>query len=131
LLEPRLLKASAPLLTPEDFAGLQAILDEYGSEIDARHISRWGELNTQFHMLMYRHAEKPRSLILVGNLLQDCDRHARIQLSLANNTDRAQREHAELVALCELGEIAEACDLLTSHIEHAGTSLRDFLLQRA
>jgi DNA-binding GntR family transcriptional regulator len=131
LLEPRLLEASAPHLTAADFEQLHAILDEYGSEISAKHISRWGELNTQFHMLMYRHAERPRSLLLVGNLLQDCDRHARIQLSLNNNTDRAHREHTELVALCEAGKFSEACNLLKSHIEHAGKSLRDFLTQRA
>ena len=131
LLEPRLLKSSAPHLTSEDFSQLHAILDEYNSEIKAMHVGRWGELNTQFHMLMYRHAEKPRSLTLVGNLLQDCDRHARIQLSINNNTERAIHEHKELVTLCEQGEINAASALLKSHIEHAGKSLRDFLLQRA
>jgi len=131
LLEPRLLAASAPLLTAEDFAQLHAILDEYNAEIQAMHVGRWGELNTRFHMLMYRHAEKPRSLALVGNLLLDCDRHARIQLSLDNNTDRAHREHTALVALCETGKVADACTLLASHIDHAGKSLRDFLLKRA
>jgi DNA-binding GntR family transcriptional regulator len=52
-------------------------------------------------------------------------------LSLDNNTERAHKEHSELVALCEAGMIEEACNLLKSHIEHAGASLRDFLLQRA
>ncbi len=131
LLEPRLLEASAPHLTAEDFARLHSILDEYNSEIKAMHIGRWGELNTQFHMLMYRHAEKPRSLTLVANLLQDCDRHARIQLSINNNTERATCEHNELVTLCEQGRIDKASALLKSHIEHAGKSLRDFLLQRS
>jgi DNA-binding GntR family transcriptional regulator len=131
LLEPRLLAASAPHLTAEDFRQLHVILDDYNAEIKAMHVGRWGELNTQFHMLMYRHAEKPRSLALVGNLLLDCDRHARIQLSLDNNTDRAHREHTELVAFCETGRVADACALLASHIDHAGKSLRDFLLQRA
>lgn len=130
LLEPRLLMASAPHLTADDFLRLHAILDEFNAEIKAMHVGRWGELNTQFHMLMYRHAEKPRSLALVGNLLQECDRHTRIQLSLSGGTDRARQEHRELVKLCELQKIGEACDLLRTHIEHAGTSLRDFLLQR-
>jgi DNA-binding GntR family transcriptional regulator len=131
MLEPRLLGASAPHLTPQDFLKINQILAEYSSEIDARHVSRWGELNTQFHMLIYRHAEKPRSLALVANLLQDCDRHARIQLSLDNNTDRAHKEHMALAALCEAGKIEAASDLLKSHIEHAGSSLREFLLLRA
>jgi DNA-binding GntR family transcriptional regulator len=70
-------------------------------------------------------------LTLVANLLQDCDRHARIQLSINNNTERATREHNELVTLCEQGQIDKASALLKSHIEHAGKSLRDFLLQRS
>ena len=130
LLEPRLLEASAPHLTEDDFAQLRTILDEYSSELSAKHIARWGERNTELHMLMYRHAAKPRSLALVANLLQECDRHTRIQLSLTGNVERARREHAELVALCAEGKFAEACDLLRSHIEHAGQSLRDFLSER-
>src|SRR5262249_8875183 len=96
LLGPRVLLASAPVLTADDFLRLHAIIDEFNAEIKAMHVGRWGELNTQFHMLMYRHAEKPRSLSLVGNLLQECDRHTRIQLSLSGGTDRARQEHREL-----------------------------------
>ncbi|MDO9416155.1 GntR family transcriptional regulator [Pararhizobium sp.] len=131
LLEPRLLRDSAPRLTADDFVALKVLLNEYSDEISALHIRRWGELNTELHMLFYKHAQKPRSIALVANLLQECDRHARIQLSINGNVDRARAEHEELVALCEAKKVNEACALLKSHIEHAGKSLRDFLRERA
>ncbi|MGO4705092.1 GntR family transcriptional regulator [Microvirga sp. 2MCAF38] len=130
LLEPRLLKESAPRLTKDDYARLNGILEEYSAELRAEHVGRWGELNTEFHMLLYRHAAQPRSLAIVANLLQECDRHTRIQLSLTGGMERAEEEHAELVRLCADGKIGAACTLLKAHVEHVGKSLRDFLQKR-
>ena len=130
LLEPRLLRLSAPHLTEADFSKLSTLLDDYEGDASPQRMSRWGERNTELHMLMYCHAERPRSLALVGNLLQECDRHTRLQLSLSGSLERARREHAELVSLCADGKIVKACGLLQAHIEHAGRSLRDFLLER-
>jgi len=127
LLEPRLLKASAPHLTAADYAELNGILQEYSAELRANHIRRWGELNTTFHTLLYRHAGQPRTLAIAAGLLQECDRHTRLQLSLTDGMKRAETEHAELLRLCEAGRIAAACALLKSHIEDVGRSLRNYL----
>lgn len=130
LLEPRLLKASSPRLTAGDYVRLNGILEEYGSELRARHVGRWGELNTEFHMLLYRHAGRPRSIAIVANLLQECDRHTRLQLSLTGGMERAEEEHAEIVRLCGDGKVDAACTLLRHHIDHVGKSLREFLRAR-
>jgi DNA-binding GntR family transcriptional regulator len=130
LLEPRLLKASAPRLTEADYGRLNEILQEYASELRAMHISRWGELNGEFHMVLYQHARQPRSLAIVANLLQESDRHTRLQLSLTKGMERAATEHAELLELCVEGRIAAACALLKTHIESAGQSLRAYLEER-
>jgi DNA-binding GntR family transcriptional regulator len=130
ILEPRLLKASAPRLTEDDYHRLNAILQEFSLALEAQHVSRWGELNTELHMVLYRHAGQPRSLGIVANLLQECDRHTRLQLSLAGKRERAEAEHAELIRLCAAGEVRGACALLKTHIENAGQSLRDFLKER-
>ena len=78
-------------------------------------------------MLLYRHAEQPRTLAIVANLLQECDRHTRLQLSLTDGMQRAETEHAELVRLCRDGRIAAACSLLKAHIEEVGKSLRVYI----
>ena len=127
LLEPRLLKASAPRLTEADYTRLNEILQEYASELQAMHIGRWGELNNEFHMVLYQHARQPRSLAIVANLLQESDRHTRLQLSLTQGMERAASEHAEILKLCTEGKISAACSLLKTHIEGAGESLRNYL----
>lgn len=127
LLEPRLLKASAPHLTDADYKRLNEILQEYASELKAMHVSRWGELNNEFHRVLYQHARQPRSLAIVANLLQESDRHTRLQLSLTKGMERAAAEHAEILKLCAEGKIAAACALLKAHIEGAGESLRRYL----
>ncbi len=130
LIEPRLLRRSAALLATSDFDKLNQIVDEYSAELRAEHVSRWGEMNTQLHMLLYSHAGQSRSIGIVSNLLQESDRHTRLQLSLTGGMERAEREHAELVRLCAERQIDEACSLLQSHIENVATSLLTFLRSR-
>jgi DNA-binding GntR family transcriptional regulator len=126
LLEPRLLKASAKHLTEADYERLNQILQEYSSELRANHVRRWGELNTEFHNVLYQHAQQPRAQTIVGGLLQECDRHTRLQLSLTGGMERAEVEHAELVRLCKSGKVSAACALLKTHIEDVGKSLRKY-----
>lgn len=123
LLEPHLLRLSAPLLTRADFAELHGILDEYSAELRAKHTGRWGELNRRFHTLLTAQADRPRTVAFCGNLLMASDRLTRLQLSLTDGLERAEAEHADLIDLCERGRVADACELLRQHIEHAGTSL--------
>lgn len=130
LIEPSLLRRSAPRLTPQDYAELHAILDEYSAELRAQHVARWGELNTQFHLLLYKHAGRPRSLSFAESLLRSCDLHTRLQLSYTGGQERAEAEHAELVRLCERGRVDDACALLLAHIENVGRALSEFLAGR-
>jgi DNA-binding GntR family transcriptional regulator len=127
LLEPPLLKLSAPKLDANDYLALETILAEYSAELRAPHVSRWGELNTTFHMLLYQHAQRPRSLALVSNLLRECDRHTRVQLAATNGMQRAEEEHSELVRLSRRREFRRASALLKAHIENVSRSLRSLL----
>lgn len=130
LLEPRLLKASAPRLTSEDFAELERLLDEYATNMAANNVHIWGELNTRLHMLLYSRAQHPRSATIVMGLLREADRHTRIQLTIPGAILRARDEHAQIVALCKSRKIKDACALLKMHIKHSGDSLQDFLQSR-
>ena len=127
LLEPHLLERSAPLLTKADFAQLNAILHEYSEELRCSHVGRWGELNTELHSLLYRHAGRPKTLAIVDQLLQSTDRFTRMQIYLTDGRARAEREHAKIVRLCEAGKYAKAGRALQAHIENAGTKLVELL----
>jgi DNA-binding GntR family transcriptional regulator len=131
LLEPLLLKKSAPKLTSADFAELDAILAEYQRELHAQHQSRWGELNTRLHDVLMSRADQPRTMTIVTSLLQQTDRYTRLQLSLSTEScRRAEEEHAELVRLCKIGDVRGAAALLKKHIEHACKELEMFILSR-
>ncbi|WP_052341060.1 GntR family transcriptional regulator [Salinarimonas rosea] len=127
LLEPRLLKLSAPRLTQADFADLDAILSEYSAEMRAENPSRWGALNTELHMLLYKHADQPRTAVIVATLLQNTDRYTRIQLAFTDGRVRAEEEHAVLVDLCRQRDIRGACALLKEHIQNVRRTLVSFL----
>ncbi|MGE0752470.1 MAG: GntR family transcriptional regulator [Variibacter sp.] len=130
LLEPRLLRLSAPHLTAADYAELDRILEEYSSALRAHQVDRWGELNTAFHAALYKHAGQPRTAGIVAALLQNCDRYTRLQLSYTKGRRRAQTEHAELVRLCRQGDIEGAAALLKTHVENVGDSLATFIEKR-
>jgi DNA-binding GntR family transcriptional regulator len=130
VLEPRLLRLSVPRLEAEDFQALRTILAEYGEELRAGHVGRWGELNTAFHLRLYGRAGRPRSLALVANLLRECDRHTRLQLTQTGGRARAEREHAELLTLCEDRNVPAAARLLRGHIEHVREALVRFIRER-
>ncbi|TYO67290.1 GntR family transcriptional regulator [Bradyrhizobium hipponense] len=125
ILEPRLLAQSAPRFREEDFEGLDDIHKHFEKAIKARNVSDWGQLNADFHMALYVHAPQPRTRAIVLSLLQTSDRYTRLQLSNTKAMGIAEKEHANLIALCRAQKVEEACRFLERHIE----AVRKDLLQ--
>lgn len=131
LMEPWLLERSIGRLTAEDFSELDRIQNAYAASLDGNDIALWNGLNKDFHMRLYRHAESPRMLKLVANLLTECDIHTRIQLlGIPGDRERAVAEHRALLDLCRAGQDAEAVDLLRRHIDHIRQGLLDLAQRR-
>jgi DNA-binding GntR family transcriptional regulator len=116
LLEVRLLRSSISLLTVADFNDIDRIQEAFGGAIRARDAARWGTLNAELHMALYRRADLPRTSGIVANLLTASERYTRIQLTGKAAWQRAQAEHGELIALCRRQETDAACALLEWHI---------------
>jgi DNA-binding GntR family transcriptional regulator len=127
LLEPRLLRSSAPLLKPADYADIATLDAEFAHAISQNDIAHWGELNARFHQALYRHAEQPRTLAIVTQLLQTSERYTRVQMNRASALPRAQREHRKLLTLCSGGKLDEACAHLVAHIETVRKDLHRLL----
>jgi DNA-binding GntR family transcriptional regulator len=117
ILEPRMLAQSAPRFDADDFAGIDDIHARFERAIAAGNVSEWGQLNAEFHMALYVRAEQPRTQAIVASLLQTSDRYTRVQLSTTASMGIAEKEHAELIALCRAGAIDDACRFLVKHIE--------------
>ena len=130
LIEPRLLEKSVPGLTESDFERLRAILHEYSAEMRSLNIDRWGELNTQFHALLYSHAGSPRIEGTAYQLLQGSDRFTRMQIYYTDGRERAEREHDLIVEHCQKGDAAGAAKILRKHILLAGDDLAKHLSER-
>jgi DNA-binding GntR family transcriptional regulator len=116
LLEVRLLRSSIPLLTDADFENLDRIQEAFGGAIRSLDAARWGTLNAELHMALYRRADLPRTSAIVANLLTASERYTRIQLTGKVAWQRAQTEHGELIDLCRRKEADAACALLERHI---------------
>jgi DNA-binding GntR family transcriptional regulator len=126
-LEPRLLSLSAPHLTPEDLRKLDAIQAEYTSQLRSKNVVHWGALNTELHMLLYRHAGRPRMHAIVAGLLSSSDRYTRVHLSTSGQLKRAELEHGEIIELCRAKKFPAATALLKKHIIDVGKQLMDFV----
>lgn len=139
LMEPWLLKRSVEKLTRSDFAELHDIQDRYSQSLASNDTGKWNGLNKALHMTLYRHADSPRMLSLVGNLLNECDIHTRIQLlAIPGDRERAVADHYTLLELCESGRHGEAVEHLHAHLDHIRQGLlamnarrnRDQLIRR-
>lgn len=123
VLEPRMLRQSAPLFGADDFAALDAIQKRFEAAIAAGNTSEWGQINAEFHMAMYVNAQQPRTQSIVMALLQTSDRYTRMQLSNTEAMGIAEKEHAQLIALCRDGQIEDAAGFLEKHIEAVRSDL--------
>lgn len=123
LLEPELLKASAPRLTEADYATLDGILKDYSVELRTNNVSRWGQLNTALHATLYSRAQRPQTQAIVSRLLNTSDRYTRLQLLMMKGLKRAEIEHAEIVDHCRKKRAAKAAAALKQHIEHVKSEL--------
>jgi DNA-binding GntR family transcriptional regulator len=130
LLEVRLLKRSAPLLTDEDFADLDRIQLAFGEAIRGKDAARWGVLNAELHAALYRRADLPRTAGIVANLLTASERYTRIQLSGRTAWQRAQAEHGELIELCRARKTDAACALLERHITAVHRDLAAMMMRQ-
>lgn len=117
LLEPRLLAASLPNMRDTDFAEVASLDDDFAQAVQANDMARWGELNAQFHISLYRHAPQPRTLSIVASLLQSSERFTRLQMNRQSAMVRASEDHHALLALCRQRASDEACAHLIDHIE--------------
>ena len=131
LLEPELLKLSIPHLTPQDFSEAEKILSKFEGEL--RHddrVANWGQLNSQFHSILYSRAGRSYIMGILRNVNNSGERYTRLQLYLTHGIKRANREHHTMLDLCRKRDISSACKLLRQHILHASQSLKQELQGR-
>jgi DNA-binding GntR family transcriptional regulator len=127
-LEHWLLREAIPRMQEADFAHLDAIIDESRAPDS---LTRWGELNWQFHESLYRPAGRPLSLRFLKRIHDNLDRYLRLQIAVTQDWDRAYRDHQDLVALARDRNAAAAVALLEDHILGTAKALSSALAKRS
>lgn len=132
LLECELLRLAIPKLTDAALAQSEQLLQQMAAAFhDAGTKSSWSELNTRFHLSLYKAAERPLTLEIVQNLIVNSDRYIRVHLLLAGGINKADPEHSALLTLCREQNVKEACRLLHSHITGAADEIIQVLHKMA
>lgn len=123
LLECDVLLEAVPKQTSADLAEAEALLGQFEIALHDRDISAWGILNAQFHMALYRAAGRPQTLALIEQLHNRTDRYTRMQILLTGFSERAHREHTELLELCKKKDAISAAAFLRQHVLNAEEAL--------
>ncbi|MBI3145321.1 MAG: GntR family transcriptional regulator [Pseudogulbenkiania sp.] len=130
LLECDVLLEAIPRQTGADIAEAEALLARFETALKDKDISAWGILNAQFHMALYRAANRPQTLALIEQLHNRTDRYTRMQILLADFSDRAHQEHNQLLELCRRKDAVSAAAFLRQHILNAEEALEAYYRAR-
>lgn len=123
-LELGAIELTIPNLMPEDIRQAEEILAAIDAE---QHSTSWGELNWQFHEVLYRSANRPKLLSLIQNMHNNVERYMRLYLSAMHYQKDSQQEHRAILQTCAQGDIQAAQKLLRAHITTAGARLVGYL----
>lgn len=128
MLECDLLRRAIPKLTQNDLAQAEQLRAQMADAYQHKDSSgSWSVLNTQYHLTLYRAAERPLTFDLVQHLMTTADRYIRVHLMLAGGVEKADPEHSQLLKLCQAGDIEAACTLLSQHILGAADEVKSIV----
>ncbi|HJV06667.1 MAG TPA: GntR family transcriptional regulator [Chromobacteriaceae bacterium] len=130
MLESSVLKASIPCQTAADHELATQTLKQFEVALNTNDVRHWGELNSRFHLALYRAAKRPNTLALIEQLHNKTDRYTRMQILFTHTMERAHEEHTRLLELCKAGAADEAAEFIRFHILSAGHALESYLLQQ-
>ncbi|MFP8967196.1 GntR family transcriptional regulator [Pokkaliibacter sp. CJK22405] len=128
LVESDILAKAIPLMTEETFSQAEKILAEFDNALDTgTQIENWSSLNQAFHAKLYQCANQPLTMEVIASLNMRSDRYIRMQLVLTEGIKKAEKEHRELLSLCQAGKVEDAVSLLRNHIIEAGVAIEQWL----
>ncbi len=126
ILESSAIRLSIPHMREETFGRALAFCDAFAKETD---VARWAELNWQFHSCLYEDARRPFLVSTIRSVNDRLERFLRIQLTLSQGKETADREHRGILDACRKRDAELAGRLVYDHIMRACGSLLEHLPQ--
>ena len=127
LLEAEALRLSIQKQNPDSLRLAAEVLEQLDREND---VGRWGQLNREFHLALYRDCGNRRLLDLIEAQHTASDRYVRIVLSNLDYRERSQDEHRAMLLACMQGDRVAAVGHLTGHFRDASKALLNSMASR-
>jgi DNA-binding GntR family transcriptional regulator len=86
---------------------------------EATTTEKQGELNREFHELLYAPCANTRQLKSIRDLRSQVERYERLQTTLLAATKAFQREHASILKACQVGNARLARSMVVEHLRSA------------
>jgi DNA-binding GntR family transcriptional regulator len=117
LLECDALRKSLDVITDKQLDEAERILGEFDKLLSPEADRKsWGSLNWKFHKCLYAPGRREKTLDILSNLHNSCDRYLRLQIQLSADFSRAEQEHHELLNHCRRRDKRAAVKNLKEHI---------------
>lgn len=88
---------------------------------------RYVHRNREFHLALYRPAERPHLLGLIDSLHKRGERYLRLKLEMPFHKHKSDDEHEEIYRSCRRGDLDTAIRILTAHLLETGSMLADYI----
>jgi DNA-binding GntR family transcriptional regulator len=88
---------------------------------------RYVQRNREFHLALYRPAQRPHLLGLIESLHKRGERYLRLKLEMPFHKRKSDDEHEQILAACRQGDLDTALRILTGHLLETGAMLADYL----
>lgn len=114
-LEPLALEKAIENIDSGVIEELRRILDEMDRTPDE---PRWIELNHEFHLRMYRAADRPLLSSILTNISGASVAYMHMVVPYARESGRAEAEHKEILAALEGRDVERARRAIVTHLHH-------------
>lgn len=123
-LEPMALQLAAAQLSQAQLGAAEDILRQAAAAVEPLAA---GELNWQFHRMLYQSCQQPQLLQLLEQLHEKAAMYLAVQEQQFGYAAQSQQEHWQLLQLLRDGQTEQAVACLRQHIALAGASLQQQL----
>jgi DNA-binding GntR family transcriptional regulator len=131
VLEPLAVKLAVPVLEPADIENLRKELETLSAVIAAED---WPEHRTHhraFHFGIYEKCNSSWLIRFTDMLWANSDRYQRMTTQIRGELGDRMKEHKAVLDACAEGNAEGAGELMRVHLDHAFTTLRDYLVARS
>ena len=128
VIERDALRRAIPRLSEEELAQANAVLERYEVIVTQRQdMEIWGDLNFQFHTILYQLPQYPATYRILRDLHRQSDRYIRVLLLVTGWHGCTHDEHRQFLELARVKDVDGAERLLEHHIMHASRTISQHL----